>query len=119
MRRSVGPVEIGIDGEALEIERCVDARARSRRNREQTDRLIAVEREGAVVEGQRRSVPPRLACCREVLQAPSRRQGYPGPPEEAPRVVHVGLHVALELQTVVEGPGARDLGLTRCGGEGQ
>ena len=47
--------------EPVEGERAIDARTRPRRDGEQADRVVAVEREGAVVEGQRRSVPMRPA----------------------------------------------------------
>ena len=52
----LGAAEIGIEHQAIEGERSFHARPRLRRGeRKQADRLVAVEREGAVVEGERRS----------------------------------------------------------------
>src|SRR5262245_48603244 len=98
--RSVSRADIGIECEPVESERAIDTRTYPGGNGERAHGRISVQREGAIIEGERRSVPTRRARCREGLQASPLGKRDPGPTEKGARVGHAGRHVAVELKFI-------------------
>src|SRR5262245_6728091 len=83
--RRVLRADIGIECEPVESERAIDTGTYPGGNGERAHGCISVQREGAIVEGERRSVPTRRARCREGLQASPLGALDPGPSKKGTR----------------------------------
>src|SRR4029078_11339290 len=106
--------EMGIEYQPVESERSFDARPDRRGgHREQTVRLVAVEREGAVVEGKRAVAVMEATRKRQRLEAVSVGKRHAGPSGETAEIVDLGQHITVELESAGDRGSRCDLGPKR------